>query len=156
MATLKVSKVLSSLPGTLVANMIYLVRVGTGLDIYVVDSTGTIAYKTNRQLGSPVTTLTGDPTTNVDLSLGDFFVLPLVNNVTLTLSNAPDSSTGRSIVILVGQPLTGGKTLTLPSSFKSLGNSDTAIQSGASALTLIAAVSVGTTNWYYSMAKVNS
>lgn len=49
MATFKVSKVLSALPGTLVAGMVYLVRVGTGFDLYATDSTGTIAYKQNAQ-----------------------------------------------------------------------------------------------------------
>lgn len=47
MATFKIDKVLSSLPGTLVANTVYAVRVGTGFDLYIVDSTGSIAYQIN-------------------------------------------------------------------------------------------------------------
>jgi len=47
MTTLAVSKVLASLPDPLEANMVYFVRVGTGFDLYVTDSTGNIAYKSN-------------------------------------------------------------------------------------------------------------
>jgi len=42
---IKFVKVISSLPGTLVPNAIYAVRVGSGVEIYVVDMTGSIAYR---------------------------------------------------------------------------------------------------------------
>ena len=47
MATLKVSKTLSSLPNTLEPDTIYYVRVGVGFDLYVSDDTGQIAHKLN-------------------------------------------------------------------------------------------------------------
>lgn len=47
MATFAASKVLSALPGTLEADMVYAVRVGVGFDLYITDSTGAIAYKAN-------------------------------------------------------------------------------------------------------------
>lgn len=48
MAALAINKVVSSLPGTLAANTVYYVRVGTGFDMYVTNSTGTIvAYAMN-------------------------------------------------------------------------------------------------------------
>lgn len=47
MTVLRVAKVLSALPDPLVANTVYAVRVGTGFDLYIVDSTGLIAYKIN-------------------------------------------------------------------------------------------------------------
>lgn len=47
MAIFKASKVVSSLPSPLEANTIYIVRVGTGFDFYVSDSTGSIAHKIN-------------------------------------------------------------------------------------------------------------
>jgi hypothetical protein len=47
MAVIKFSKVVSSLPGTLDPNTAYLVRVGSGFDLYVTDSTGSVAYQTN-------------------------------------------------------------------------------------------------------------
>lgn|GEM_PF-4976544 len=40
-------KVLSALPDPLVADAMYAVRVGDGFDLYIVDSTGAIAYKVN-------------------------------------------------------------------------------------------------------------
>lgn len=48
MATIKHYKVVAALPSTLVADSIYLVRVGTGFDLYVTNSSGTIvAYPLN-------------------------------------------------------------------------------------------------------------
>jgi hypothetical protein len=46
-AKLLVQKVVSSLPATLDPNTIYLVRVGVGFDLYVSDSLGQIAHKSN-------------------------------------------------------------------------------------------------------------
>lgn len=57
MATLKVFKALAALPSSLVANALYAVRVGTGFDLHITDSTGLIAYKAN---GS------GDAASNID------------------------------------------------------------------------------------------
>lgn len=47
MAKIKIDKVVSSLPGTLVADTVYAVRVGTGFDLYISDSTGTTAHPIN-------------------------------------------------------------------------------------------------------------
>lgn len=47
MTTLKAHKVVASLPTTLEPNAIYAVRVGVGFDMYVADSTGTMAHKIN-------------------------------------------------------------------------------------------------------------
>lgn len=47
MTTFAASKVLSSLPQTLAPDTVYFVRVGVGIDIYVTDSTGEIAYGLN-------------------------------------------------------------------------------------------------------------
>jgi hypothetical protein len=58
MATFIASKVVAALPDPLVANTVYFVRVRTGFDVYLVDSTGTIAYKSNAALGSEVSALT--------------------------------------------------------------------------------------------------
>lgn len=43
----KIEKVISNLPNTLTANTIYIVRRGTGFDMYVTDITGEIAHKQN-------------------------------------------------------------------------------------------------------------
>lgn len=53
MALIQQHKIVSSLPGTLAANAIYYVRVGTGFDIYVTNSIGTIvAYPLNQASSS--------------------------------------------------------------------------------------------------------
>lgn len=44
---LLVQKVVSSLPSVLTPHTLYLVRVGTGFDLYMTDSTGRIAHKLN-------------------------------------------------------------------------------------------------------------
>lgn len=49
MALLKVAKVVSTLPGVLEPDSIYLVRTGDGFDLFVVDSTGSVAYQPNRR-----------------------------------------------------------------------------------------------------------
>jgi hypothetical protein len=47
MRTFKARKVLSSLPSQLEADTVYAVRVGTGFDLFITDSTGLIAHKVN-------------------------------------------------------------------------------------------------------------
>lgn len=50
MATLKQHKVVAALPGTLEADSIYFVRVGSGVDLYVTNGSGTVvAYSANYQ-----------------------------------------------------------------------------------------------------------
>jgi hypothetical protein len=50
MANLRFAKVVSALPGTLVANTIYAVRVDEGFDLYVTDMTGAVAHNLNAKL----------------------------------------------------------------------------------------------------------
>lgn len=107
--------------------------------------------------GSAVTTLAiASGVVNVDCSLGDYFTLALTANVTsLTFSNVPASGTGRTLCIDVTQDATGARTFALPSSFKAIGNSDTAIQSAANVKTrIIPSTTDGGTTWPYSMGKV--
>jgi len=49
--TLRVEKIISTLPSQLQPNTMYLVRSGEGIDIYVSDSTGSIAQKHNSLIG---------------------------------------------------------------------------------------------------------
>ena len=55
-------KVIGALPATLTPNAVYFVRVGTGIMIYVVDSTGSVAYPIN----VPVITYGTAPPNNND------------------------------------------------------------------------------------------
>jgi hypothetical protein len=56
MSTLRVHKVVSSLPGTLQADAVYAVRVGAGFDLYITDSTGALAFQANGAPAPPTWT----------------------------------------------------------------------------------------------------
>ena len=62
MSTFAPYKVVSALPSPLVANALYAVRVGTGFDLYLVDSSGANAFKINAGGNSTsyLTTIYGD------------------------------------------------------------------------------------------------
>lgn len=45
--TLQIHKVVSALPDPLEADAVYAVRTGAGFDLYVSDSTGSVAHKLN-------------------------------------------------------------------------------------------------------------
>lgn len=53
MAVLLVDKVVSALPGILTPNTIYAVRVGVGFDLYISDTTGSVAHRINSD-GIPI------------------------------------------------------------------------------------------------------
>lgn len=112
--------------------------------------TGTRVIETVSQL----TNASG--TVNVDLSLGNMFTITLSSNVTsLTFTNLPGSGKGQTICIRIFQNGTGGYTFALPASFKAIVGSDTAIQAGANAGTIIMATTVDNgTRWEYSMKGV--
>lgn len=67
-ADFAIAKPLAALPGTLKANTVYAVRVGTGFDLYITDSTGSIAYKQNAPdpALAPVSHATGDTLADSD------------------------------------------------------------------------------------------
>lgn len=90
---------------------------------------------------------------NIDCRAGDFRTLLLDANVTaITFSNLPGTGEGRSLAIRIKQDATGGRTVALPSSFKKLGNSDSAVQSAANAITVLTLMTFDQgTRWEYSM-----
>lgn len=90
---------------------------------------------------------------NIDLSTGDLFDLSLTANVTsITFSNLPGSGKGQCIFVRMKQDATGSRTVALPSSFKAVSGSDTAVQLAANAYTCIALTSVDNgTRWEYVM-----
>jgi hypothetical protein len=103
---------------------------------------------------SPVTALSiSSGVVAVDCSLGNYFTLSLTANVTsITFSNVPASGYAQSIMIRMQQDATGSRTVALPSSFEAIDGSDTAVQSAASAYTIIAATTFDQgTRWEYSM-----
>ena len=56
----KIRKAVGGLPTTLESNAIYLVRVGTGLDFYLTDATGSQPYKVNVSASQIIDALTID------------------------------------------------------------------------------------------------
>lgn len=61
MSVLKIHKVLSALPGTPEADALYLIRTGSGFDLYATDDTGAIAYKSNVDVSGLITISTEAP-----------------------------------------------------------------------------------------------
>lgn len=92
-------------------------------------------------------------TVTVDCSLGSTFTLLLAANVTtLTLTNLAGASFATEIEVEIKQDGTGGRTFALPASFKALGGSDTAVASGANAVTVLSAKTFDNgTTWRYAM-----
>ena len=111
-----------------------------------------LAYVSKRK----VTALTiSSGVVNIDLAGGANrdFTLSLTANVTsITFSSLPASGYVGELEIQIKQDATGSRTLALPSSFKPLGGSDTAIASAANAVTVLSAKTwdQGTT-WRYAM-----
>lgn len=90
---------------------------------------------------------------NIDCSLGDFFTLSLTANVTsITFSNLPAAGKAAALAVRIQQDGAGGRTVALPSSFKEITGSDTSVQSGANAYTILHIETFDQgTRWEYSM-----
>lgn len=68
---MRVEKVVSALPGVLDPDTVYFVRVGTGFDTFVTDSTGSVAYSQNAGTGGALRIVGGyraSTATNVNAS----------------------------------------------------------------------------------------
>lgn len=104
--------------------------------------------------GSPVTALAiASGVVAVDTTKGDYFTLALTANVT-SITFSGSLTLGRTLMIRMRQDGTGSRTVALPSSFKAIDGSDTAVQSAANAYTILIITSVdGGTRWEYSMKK---
>lgn len=92
-------------------------------------------------------------TITIDLSQGDYFTCSLNANITtITISNAPTSGKATTFMIRFQQDATGSRTVALPSSFKAISGSDTAVQAAANAYTILSATSFDQgARWEYSM-----
>lgn len=135
---------------------------GDGIDISYDQGSDVIkisALGGGSSLGSNVSALSiVSGAVNVDCSLGDYFTLVLTASVTsLTFSNLPPVGKGRSIAIRIRQDGTGSRTLALPSSFKAIAGSDTAVQTAANAYTVLMASTFDAgSRWEYSMRGVTA
>lgn len=80
------------------------------------------------------------------------FTIALTANATLAVSNLAPAGRVTEFEVQITQDATGGRTLTLPASFKAMGGSDTAISAAANSVTILSAKTfdAGTT-WRYAM-----
>jgi hypothetical protein len=86
MGVFQFAKTVSALPGTLVADTIYAVRIGEGFDLFVSDTTGTVAHKIDRQ-GRSATEDVTVAAADVTASTGETIVLTgATTTVTLPVS----------------------------------------------------------------------
>lgn len=91
-------------------------------------------------------------TVTLDLAVSRNFIVNLTGNVTtLTLSNVPGSGVVDIDIDFV-QDATGGRTVSLPASFKALGGSDTVVDATANKVTVLSAKTKDNgTTWRYAM-----
>lgn len=68
--TFRVEKVVGALPGTIVPNTVYVVRTGSGFDLYVSDTTGSVAHALNL----PPHSITVGPTAPDYPAVGDIWI----------------------------------------------------------------------------------
>ena len=108
-------KFVSALPGTLVANTLYYVRVGTGFDVYLTNSSGTIvAYPLNKSV-EPFA-LTDGSTITIDAAKSTQFAVTLGGNRTIAAPSNP--ANGRVMLLWLTQDATGNRTLTWNATFR--------------------------------------
>lgn len=129
------------------------------------DSAGALYIKDDTGADTPVSGGGGDSSTitAVTISGGNAtlncaggsvknFTLTMTANATLAVSNLAGAGKATEFEIEIKQDGTGSRTLTLPSSFKALGGSDTAIASAANAVTVLSAKTFDNgTTWRYAM-----
>jgi hypothetical protein len=127
MATLRFAKVVSSLPVTLAPDTLYLVRTGAGFDLYVSDTTGSIAYPVNAptavaapQIAYPKRSATpkivgdvnGTALTTLALTASRQYFIPLVvpRNVKLTglRISVTTASAGTASIGIYGNTVVNG------------------------------------------------
>lgn len=111
-------------------------------------------FAADRTTVTPLSIVAG--VVNINCALGDYFTLSLTANVTsITFSNLPAANKGASLSIRIRQDGVGGRTVALPGTFKATGGSDTAVQSGINAYTLLVITSFDQgTRWEYAMQEI--
>lgn len=88
----------------------------------------------------------------LDCGLARNFVVSLTANVTsVELTNLGGAGKATEIEVEFRQDATGGRTVTLPTSFKALGGSDTVVASAANAATVMSAKTFDNVTWRYVM-----
>lgn len=88
----------------------------------------------------------------LNCSLGDNFTVLMTANAALSVSNLAGVGKATEFELQITQDGTGGRTLTLPASFRALGGSDVTIAPGPNAVTVLSAKTFDNgTTWQYAM-----
>lgn len=91
-------------------------------------------------------------TVDCGAGLAKNFTLELTASATLAVSNLAGAGKISEFELEIKQDATGGRSLTLPASFKALGGSDTAVSSTAGTVTILSAKTFDNgTTWRYAM-----
>lgn len=106
-------------------------------------------------VAEPVTEVSitgGTATLDCGAGLARNFTLLMTGNAALAVSNLAGASKVTEFELQITQDGTGGRTLSLPGTFKPLGGSDTAIALGANSVTVLSAKTFDNgTTWRYAM-----
>lgn len=124
-------------------------------DLQKKDDTGAVTPIGGGGESSAVTAITiSGGTANVDCGGGIIknFTLSMTSNATLSVLNLSGAGKVTEFEMEIKQDATGTRTLALPSTFKALGGSDTAIASAANSVTILSAKTFDNgATWRYAM-----
>ena len=98
MAVFRIEKNIAALPGTLTADTVYAVRAGAGFDLYITDSTASIAHKVNTTDISetgPSLTYTSSILTRIDYDSGNYKTFTYASGVLTQLDYVVGAVTTR-------------------------------------------------------------
>lgn len=114
-----------------------------------------LPYANTAAVAEPVTAVSitgGTATLDCGAGLARNFTLSMTGNAALAVSNLAGAGKVTEFELQITQDGTGGRTLSLPGTFKPLGGSDTAIALGANSVTVLSAKTFDNgTTWRYAM-----
>lgn len=136
-------------PSSSVANRIVLFDGTTGK---LIKDSGFLISDLQADSVTDITISAGTATVNCNTGKNKTFTLSMTANATLAVSSLAGAGKVTEFEMQITQDATGSRILTLPSAFKALGGSDTAIASAANSVTVLSAKTFDNgTTWRYAM-----